>query len=82
MLIWPLKTLPSVQKFILKSVGKRLMPFMKKYHEDGRYVFWPDLETAHYAKNTIATLNKFGIKFVERAHNPPNAPQLRPIEKF
>ncbi len=65
-----------------ECIEKRLIPFLKKFHEDGRYVFWPDLATAHYTKNTIATLNKFGIKFVERAHNPPNAPQLLLIEKF
>ncbi len=65
-----------------ECIEKRLVPFLKKYHEDGRYVFWPDLATAHYAKNTIAIFNKFGIKFFERAHNPPNVPQLRPIEKF
>ncbi len=64
------------------SKEKRLIPFLKKYHAEGRYVFWPDLATAHYAKNMIAVFNKFGIKFVECAHNPPNVPQLRPIQKF
>ncbi len=49
-----------------------MISFLKKYDEYGRYVFWPDFATAHYAKNAIATLNKFGIKFVERVHNLPN----------
>ena len=51
-------------------------------HSDGRYVFWPDLANAHYAKATTALLDHLDIPFVPKELNPPNVPELRPIENF
>ncbi|RWS00481.1 uncharacterized protein B4U79_08326, partial [Dinothrombium tinctorium] len=53
-----------------------------KYHSDGKYIFWPNLAPAHYARDTINVLNDENIKFLNKADNPPNVPQLRPIELF
>ena len=39
-------------------------------------LFWPDLVTCHYKKENFLSEN--GIAFVEKAENPPNAPQIRP----
>ena len=60
----------------------RLHPFVAAHHSDGRYVFWPDLTSAHYAKATTALLDHLDIPFVPEELNPPNVPELRPIENF
>lgn len=32
--------------------------FIKKHHQHDEVVFWPDLASAHYAKDTLADLQK------------------------
>lgn len=63
-----------------ECLKKRLIPFYKK-HEVST-LFWPDLATSHYAKDTLNLLKDNNIKFVEKNENPPNAPELRPIERY
>jgi transposase len=45
-------------------------------------LFWPDLATAHYARQTQDKLCELGVNFIPKPFNPPNVPQLRPIERF
>ena len=59
-----------------------LIPFIKAYHENDEIVFWPDLASSHYAKDTIDFLKSNNIDFVDKSSNPTNAPELRPIEDF
>ena len=40
------------------------------------------LATAHYAHATTTLLEDLEIPYIPRDKNPPNCPQLRPIEKF
>lgn len=63
-------------------IEKKLLPFIKKYHSDGNYIFWCDLASAHYANSTLQTFERLNIKYVTKRINPPNVPQLRPIETF
>lgn len=74
----------AVNRFIYinECIKKRLIKFIKINHQDGDYVFWPDLASAHYAKDTLEAFTKFGIKFIDKRINPPNVPQVRPIEDF
>lgn len=65
-----------------QCLKKHLVPFMKKYHQDGNFVFWPDKSSSHYAKKTVEFLNNENIRFVPKEHNPKNLPQCRPIEDF
>lgn len=65
-----------------ECIQKRLVPFIEKYHNDGRYVFWPDMATSHYARGTIEVYERYNISFIPRSENVPNVPQLRPIERF
>lgn len=44
-------------------------------------MFWPDLATCHYA-DTLEELKQLNIKFVPKKEDPPNVPQLPPIEDF
>ena len=65
-----------------KCIQEHLVPFLDKHHADGNYYFWPDLASAHYAKDTIKVMELENIAFFPKACNPPNVPQLRPIEDF
>jgi transposase len=66
----------------IKKCIKLLNEFINKYHEDRNIVFWPDLASSHYANATLAELERLNIKVVPKSINPPNVPQLRPIETF
>lgn len=71
------------QKVYLKRCIERgLIPFIKKYHSDGNYVFWPDLASSHYAKSVVQYFVDNNVHFVEKQDNPPCVPELRPIENF
>ncbi len=61
-------------------IKARLVPFLKRYHSGNDYYFWPDLTSAHYAADTISFFEESGIKNIPKSANPPNCPQLRPIE--
>ena len=62
--------------YIKECLTKRLLPFLSAKHADNNYVFWPDLASSHYAKNTQEWLIANNIEFVEKVKNPPNVPQL------
>lgn len=63
-----------------ECLKKRLFPL---YHQhDIPPLFWPDLATAHYAKETLDLMKANNVDFVEKEDNPPNCPQLRPIERY
>ena len=47
-----------------------LISFIKKYHKDDTYVFWPDQASAHYAKEVQDYLNTKDIPFEPRNLNP------------
>ena len=63
-----------------ECISARLVPMIDELHGDGDYLFWPDLAPAHYAHATIVLFQENNIKFVPKDANPPNVPQLRPIE--
>ena len=65
-----------------ECIEARLVPFLEKHHSDGDYIFWPDLASAHYAAATQDLFREKNINFVPKESNPPNTPQLCPIEDF
>lgn len=67
--------------YINECLVPRLLPFINEHHQDKNYIFWPDLASAHYSKETVSWMNE-NIKFVPKHLNPPNVPQARPIENF
>ena len=71
----------SGQRYVTQCLPL-LQDFIDKYHSDGNYWFWPDLASSHYAKSTQKVMQSIGIKFVPKHSNPPNVPQLRPIERY
>ena len=68
--------------YLEECIIKRLMPFINKYHSDGKYLFWPDLASAHYAKIVTSYFIEKKINYVQKWDNPPNLPECRPIENF
>lgn len=63
-----------------ECLQKRLLPLYKKHTTPP--LFWPDLASAHYAKSTLRWFEDNDVDFVEKDINPPNCPQLRPIERY
>lgn len=63
-----------------ECLEKRLIPFIKSHK--GSTLFWPDLASAHYAKKTLELLEAANVQYVQKEANPPNVPELRPIERF
>jgi len=74
----------AVNQEIYKNdcIKNKLIPFIKKYHSDGQYIFWPDLATSHYAKSVTDYMKAENVNFVQKNDNPPNLPECRPIEDF
>lgn len=66
--------------YIKECLGKRLLPFLKSH--DVQPLFWPDLATIHYSKAALEWYKSNDVLTVPIRANPPNCPQLRPIEKF
>lgn len=65
-----------------ECIKKRLVPFIKRYHSDGHYAFWPDLASAHYARSSIDMLEEYKVKYVSKSENPPNVSQSRHFENL
>ena len=65
-----------------QCIRQYLVPYLDQYHEDGDFYFWPDLASAHYAHETTDLLKSLNTPFVPKSSNPPNSPQIRPIEQF
>ena len=58
------------------------MPYIRNLPENTRYIFWPDLASAHYSKKAVQFLKDQNIKFVSKSENPPNTPEIRFMEDF
>ena len=72
----------SAKKYIEECIEKRLLPFIRKFHSNDKIIFWPDLASCHYAKLTLSAYECLGIEVVPKEQNSPDAPHLRPIERF
>ena len=78
--IAPSKQAINQHVYLEKCIKNRLVPFLRKYHSGGKYVFWPDLATSHYANSVQNWLSENNITVVAKADNPANVPEVRPIE--
>ena len=61
-----------------ECLQKRLLPFISK---QGGF-FRPDLACCHYSKMALDWCKYNNINFVPKEENPPNCPELRPIERY
>lgn len=69
------------QRYIDSCLTK-LINFIEEEHVGDDIMFWPDLASCHYARQTQNWLADHNVPFVPRIDNPPNLPQARPIEDF
>ena len=44
--IVPSKMAVTQKVYLEECLVKRLLPFIKKYHRDDQYVFWPDMASS------------------------------------
>lgn len=66
--------------YIDECLNRRLLPFIQQH--GGSVLFWPDLATSHYAKTTMKWYQDNNVVVVPKDANPPNCPELRPIERY
>ena len=78
-----LKSGLAVNKSVYLDIIKcGLVPFIEKHHSHGKYKFWQDLASSHYAKVVVDYFGAKKLNFVEKLENPANVPEARPIEDF
>ena len=80
--ILPSKMAINQEVYLEECLKKRLLPFVKKYHSTGNYVFWPDLASSHYANSVQEWLVESKIPNIPKKMNIANVPEIRPIEDF
>ena len=69
----------------IKNCLPRVEKFKKKYYnarEQKKVWFWPDLATCHYANDSLAAMTAIDLQYITKDINPPNCPQIRPIEHY
>lgn len=67
--------------YIKICLKKHILPLIRS-HENRPVLFWPDLASIHYSGNSQDFMTKNYIDFVPKEWNPPNTPELRPIERY
>ncbi|XP_047996380.1 uncharacterized protein LOC125234214 [Leguminivora glycinivorella] len=63
-----------------ECIKKRILPLYRRHALPP--IFWPDLASAHYAKATLNLLDAENVSYIAKIMNPPNCPELRPIERY
>ena len=63
-----------------ECLEKQLLPFLRSH--DAPSLFWSDLASYHYAKDVLEWYKANGVHVVPKEVNPPNCPELRPIEQY
>lgn len=66
--------------YLKQCIQKLLLPLIMAHNVP--VLFWPNLATCHYTKNSVEWYRTNNMDLVEKIENPPNCPELRPIEKY
>lgn len=66
--------------YVNQCLKKYLLPLIRQH--DTPVIFWPDLASCHYAKLTMDWYTSKNVIIVPKHMNPPNCPEIRPIEQF
>lgn len=82
-----LKTTPYISKgtmngdsYLKNCLKKRLLPLIKLHKTP--VLFWPDLASCHFSKSVKEWYENEGLFVVPKECNPPNTPEIRPIERY
>ena len=76
----PSKNNVSGEIYHEKCLKGAQLPFIEAQYPDRDVLFWPDLASAHYARQTLEILEEAGVPIVARDMNRPCAPQIRPVD--
>lgn len=68
------------QLYMKECLEKRVLPFIRSHR--GPVKFWPDLASCHYSKATMSWYENNEVDVIAKNLNPPNCPELRPIERY
>lgn len=66
--------------YVKECLQKRLLPFIRSHDENT--LFWPDLASIHYGSQALVWYRSNNVEVVPKEANPPNCPELRPIETY
>lgn len=66
--------------YINEYLQNRVFPIIRSHHSPVK--FWTDLASCHYAGLTKGWYEGKNVDAIPVEHNPPNSPQLRPIEHY
>lgn len=67
-------------EYIKECLEKRLLPLYRQHNVPP--LFWPDLASIHYSRDAISWYEANQVAYVPKHRNPPNTPELRPIERY
>jgi len=67
-------------EYIKECRNKHLLPLYRQHNVSP--LFWPDLASIHYSRDTISWYKEFEVAIFKKIHNSPNSPELRPIERY
>lgn len=70
----------KTRNYIDECLEKRLLPLIRLHRVPVK--FWPDLASCHYARETLKWFEDNRVDVIPKDCNPPNSPELRPIEKY
>lgn len=70
----------NAQVYRDECLKKRLLSFINR--QGSRPLFWADMASCHYAKDTLPWYKANNINFVTHDCNPSNSPELRPIGEY
>ena len=69
--------------YLKECLQKRLLPLLKEHEASSiSTMFWPDLASCHHAKSVLEWYMTNKVNVVPKDQNPPNCPELRPIETY
>ncbi|XP_055585209.1 uncharacterized protein LOC129738055 [Uranotaenia lowii] len=68
------------QVYLKECLQMCLLSLLKQ--PEGPTIFWPDLALYHCSKDVLEWYEANGVTSVPKEMNPPNAPELRSIEKY
>jgi hypothetical protein len=76
------KSFRDNQKYFYQKecLEKRVLPHIRSHQASVK--FWPDLASCHYSKSTLKFYEDQNVDVVPKKFNPPNCPELRPIERY
>lgn len=66
--------------YLKECLQKIILPLIWEHRAPE--IFWTDLTTAHYARKVLDWFQTEGLSIVPKHLNPPNCPEIRPIERY